>query len=182
MDALPRQLGKQPGLAFALSGGVFALLFVFVWPVGELAPFFVGERPLLFGLLLVATSSLSAFAVGSCLWRQFVDGRSSVSRWRSVLLGTLVGTLSMPLTMYLLTISRYLFVGVPDGVVIGSPPPGATHWIPVEKLLLQDFSIALFTSLFGFMFTGGLTILVGGATGEALRRFTERAEETQSSA
>lgn len=172
MDTLPRRLGERPGLGFALSGGAFALLFVLVRPVDELAPLFVGGRTALLAPLLIAATSLSAFVVGSLLWGRFAEG--SASRWRPALLGALVGTLSMPVTMYALTVGRYAFVGLPEDLVVGAPPPGATQWVPLRALLLQDVWIALYASLFGFVLTAGLTVVVGAATGEALRRFAER--------
>ena len=176
MNPRLQRLGARPGLTFALVAGTFTLLYVLVRPVEELAGFFVGDRTFLFAPLLVVVSSLSAFLVGSRLWRRAIPERSAVPRWRPVVFGALVGLLSMPVTMYVLTVSRYLFVGVPDHVVVGSPPPGVTSWIPIEKLLLQDISIALFTSVFGFMFTAGLPILIGAVTGEALRRLTTEEE------
>ena len=77
----------------------------------------------------------------------------------------------MPLTMLIITVSRYLFIGLPDNLVFGSPPPGMTQWTSVGALILQDIWIALFMSLWGFFFTAGLPILLGAAIGEVLRRF-----------
>lgn len=167
-----RRLDDRPGLAFGLAGGSFTLVYVLVRPVGGLSTFFVGERrafPL--ATLLVVASAFAAFAVGTALWRRFVGEHAADSRWRPAVLGALVGTLSMPVTMLAVAVSRYLFVGLPDDLVVGAPPPGATHWVSATDLLLQDVVMSLYTSLFGFVLTGGLTVIVGAATGEALRRF-----------
>lgn len=45
-----------------------------------------------------------------------------MSKYRPTIVGALVGTLSMALTMLIITISRYLFTGLPDNLVFGSPP------------------------------------------------------------
>ena len=171
MERLSQQLENRPGFAFALTGGGFACLYALVGPVDEFGAFFVGERTFLFAPLLIIASSVSALLVGTLLWNRFA-GEVPTSSYRPAVIGALVGMLSMPVTMYVVTVSRHLFTGLPDTLVVGSPPPGVTQWTPVEDLILQDISIALFTSLFGFVFTAGLPIVIGAATGEALRRLT----------
>ena len=173
MDGLDQQLEDWPGLAFAFTGGIFSLLYVLIRPVGDIASFFGIDRPSLFAAILIVGSSISALLVGTLLWNRF-GGDASTSTYRPALLGALVGTLSMPLTLLSVTFSRYLFTGLPENLVFGSPPPGMTQWTPVGDLLLENVGIALFTSLFGYVFTAGLPILLGAATGEALRRITLR--------
>lgn len=129
-------------------------------------------RSQLLALLLVVASSASAFLVGTVLWKRLAGDVSTFS-YRPAVVGALVGILSKPLTMYVITISRYFFTGLPDNLVIGSPPSGMTEWTSAEALVLQDIVTALLTSLFGFLFTGGLPILIGAATGEAIRRLTK---------
>ncbi|MFC4550188.1 MULTISPECIES: hypothetical protein [Halorussus] len=171
MTQILRRLADRPGLAFGLAGATFTVLYLFVRPVEEFASFFVGEREaFLLGPLLVVASALSAFAVGTALWRRFAGERAADSRWRPAVVGALVGTLSMPPTMLALTVGRYLVVGLPDDLVVGSPPPGATHWVSATDLVLQDAVMTLYVSLFGFVLTGGSTVIVGAATGEVLRR------------
>lgn len=175
MTSFPQWLKDWPGLAFALTGGIFSLLYVSIRPIDGFASFFGMDHPVIFAILLVGGSSASAFLVGTLLWNQFESDIYTYPH-RPALLGSLVGIFSLPPTLLIITFSRYLFTGLPEDLVFRSPSPGMTQWTPIGDLILQDIWVALFASIYGLIFTAGLPIIVGAATGEALRRFSGNTE------